>query len=103
MYENHDDAPFGPNPEPIDGHFLVTEKPCPVKLSAYYQWIESLPDKPSVSFQIKTLTMGLLHPTNTDEEWQEMIRKIREVEKQILIVENQKGGDALPVSNDVKP
>ena len=73
-----------------DGCFLLTEKRCPVKLAEWQAMIEALPEIPSVSFRIKSMQMGLLRPTKTDEEWRQMIDKI---------LESTKGGDALAASN----
>lgn len=84
------DAPFPPNPEPIGGHFLVTEKRCPIKFAQWQAMIEALPVEPSANFQIKSMQMGLLRPTKTDEEWRQMIDAIRE---------RTKGGDAVPLKN----
>ena len=91
MNETHDSALFIQPEEGVhDGCFLYTKPRCPVELAAYRERIESLPKIPSASFQIKSMQMGLLRPTKTDEEWRQMIDKI---------LESTKGGDAVPVNN----
>ena len=92
------DAPFPPNPEPIEGHCLVTEKHCPIKVAELNARLTALPDEPSESFKKMTAKMALLRPTETGEEWQRMRDKIMEWDR-IVVAESTKGGDAVPASN----
>jgi hypothetical protein len=91
MSETHDNALFiSPEEGVHDGCFLFTKPRCPIKLAAYRERIEALPKIPSANFQIKSMQMGLLRPTKTDEDWRQMIDRI---------LESTKGGDAVPASN----
>ena len=88
------DAPFPPNPEPIEGHFLVTEKHCPIKVAELNARLAAL-GEPSESFVLMTQRMALLRPTETGDEWQRMRDKIMEWDRIVVA----KGGDAVPASN----
>ena len=90
MNETHDNAFIQPEEGVHDGCYLFVKRRCPVELAAYRERIEALPKIPSANFQIKSMQMGLLRPTKTDEEWRQMIDAIRE---------RTKGGDAVPASN----
>jgi len=90
MNETHDNAMFiRPEPGVHDGCFLVTKQRCPVEIAALNARLAAL-GEPSASFQIRTMQMGLIRPTQTGEEWRQMIDEIRECTK---------GGDAVPLKN----
>ena len=73
-----------------DGCFLYTKPRCPIKFAQWQAMIEALPMEPSQAYKIKSMQMGLLRLTKTDEEWRQMIDEIRE---------RTKGGDAVPLKN----
>lgn len=103
MNETHANAMFADDErkwireDEDDGNILFLRTPPPPCRTCFAEQLEALPDIPSADYQVKSICMDLLKPTQTHEEWRQMMRKIYEWRKHIVWME---GADECKTTNN---